>query len=202
MNDFLPTDVVDAALAEFATVPVVTPSDPDAVEDVLKVTPRHDIFFRDYRDPHSLRLRGVSFPWEMQNAATYDYYRSGTGWMIFLEADLRAVTVRIRHDNPIFEPSPTLMGRTHSVFASTDPEHFVVLMRTITDAIDRGEAPLWAISMTQFLPTQIREALNEPFSNERGNVYLTDFGFHFAGDLQQIFAAMKIEVSSYYGGRP
>ncbi len=197
MDDFLPPDVVDAALAEFekATEPVTTD---DEVEDVLLVTSRHDIF-RDFRDPHSLRLRGVSFPWEMPNANTYDYYRSGTGWMVFLEADLRAVTVRIRHDNPIDEPSPTLLGRTFSIFSDRDPGHYGHLMKTIIEAIDRGgESPLWAIAMSEYLPSYIRVELEKPYDQETSQVFLTPFGFQLAGaDLARVFEKMKISTSIY-----
>ena len=202
--DILPPEVLEAALAEMeqATEAVTTPSEPDAVEDVLKVTPRHDIFSRDYRDPHTLRLRGVSFPWEMQNAPTYDYYRSGTGWMIFLEADLRAVTVRIRHDNPVLECTPTLMGRTFSIFANRDPQHFGEMMRMITVSIDNGVSPLKAIAMTQFLPAFIRVELEKPYDQETSQVFLTPFGFELAGaDLERVFEKMKISTS-IYRGRP
>ena len=202
--DILPPEVLEAALAEMeqATEAVTTPSEPDAVEDVLKVTPRHDIFFRDYRDPHSLRLRGVSFPWEMPNTATVDYHRGASGWMVFLEADVRAVVVRIRHQDPEYETSRTLMGRTHSIFAIRDPGHYGTLMQTITVAIDKGESPLWALAMSELLPAYIRVALNEPISDERSNVFLTPFGFELAGaDLARVFEKMKISTS-IYGGRP
>lgn len=202
MDDFLPLDVLEASLLEMeqATEPVMTPSEPNVVTEddrsIFLKTPRYDIF-REFRDPHSLRLRGVSFPWEMQPAATYDYYRSSTGWMVFLEADVRAVTVRIRHDNPIFEPSPTLLGRTHSIFASQDPDGYGNLIRTITTEAENGHSPLWAVSLSTYLPQFIRDALSKPYASEYGNAFLTEFGFHFVGDLEKIFEAMKISTSIY-----
>lgn len=199
MDVVLPPELLEASLAEMPT----TTASPDIVAEdgraIFLKTPRFDIF-HEHRNPRSLMLRGVSFSWEMPNANTLDYWRASDGWMVFLEADVRSVVVRIRHDNPIEEPSATLLGRTFSVFSSHDPEHYGRLMRTITDAIDRSESPLWAIALTEYLPKYIRAALESPPQTDADMAFLSPFGFQLAGEINRVFGMMKITESSH-GGR-